>query len=64
MTVEDLHESGFDQSYEREDGTLRVRCSRCEALVICGTPCHETNCPNSKFSGEEPDDDFEYEEME
>lgn len=41
---------GFDLSrqYDRDDGGtyVRVRCSQCDALVINGTPCHETACPN------------------
>jgi hypothetical protein len=36
-----LHSAGFDLS----EG-LSVRCSRCEAVVINGVPCHERNCPN------------------
>ncbi len=24
----------------------RIRCSQCAALVINGTACHETGCPN------------------
>lgn len=46
-TLDNLQALGFDNS-ERDDdsGYLRVRCSCCEALVINGTPCHETGCPN------------------
>ena len=25
----------------------RVRCDRCEALVVNGTPTHERGCPNA-----------------
>lgn len=45
-TLDDLTTRGFDKSYVREDGTIRVRCSQCEALVINGLACHETGCPN------------------
>jgi len=43
--VESLKEQGFDLSRESDDG-VDVRCSQCEALVIQGTACHETGCPN------------------
>lgn len=42
-----LRDKGFDQSkYDRSDGTTRVGCSQCAAVVINGVPCHETGCPN------------------
>ena len=38
---------GFDRSaINEEDGTIRVSCSQCAALVINDTACHETGCPN------------------
>lgn len=58
MTIEQLEELGFDRS--AKDGRyLKVRCSQCEALVIMGTPCHETGCPNAnpKRDNEREDDD-------
>ncbi len=50
MTVlESLRRRGFDRSeYDRKNGTHRVRCSQCEALVINGVACHEHGCPNEK----------------
>ena len=27
---------------------FNVGCSQCAALVINGTPCHETGCPNTR----------------
>ncbi len=52
MTVlESLRRRGFDRSeYDRKNGTHRVRCSQCEALVINGVACHESGCPNEKKS--------------
>lgn len=57
-----LHMLGFDRSIPAE-GTVpvsyTVRCSQCEALVICGTPCHEPGCPNERHRrsrGDVPDD--------
>ncbi len=46
MTLEQLIELGFDRSYKRDDDTIKCRCSQCEAMVINGTPIHETGCPN------------------
>lgn len=47
--TQQLKDRGFDLSeYDRSEGTWRVRCSQCEALVINGTPCHETGCPNKR----------------
>jgi hypothetical protein len=37
---------GFDLSTMTRGGA-RVRCSRCESLVINGTPAHERGCPNA-----------------
>jgi hypothetical protein len=47
MTLDELRSIGFDRSELDEEGSIRVRCSQCEALVINGIPCHESNCPNS-----------------
>jgi hypothetical protein len=38
---------GFDLTY-RSGKYLRPKCSRCEALVIQGTACHETGCSNAR----------------
>lgn len=47
--LERLRRDGFDQSrLERSTGYLTVRCSQCEAAVICGVACHEQGCPNAK----------------
>lgn len=48
--LEELQARGFDASrYLLATQTYQVRCSRCEALVINGVPCHETGCPNTKY---------------
>lgn len=44
--LSDLIDKGFDNSEDNDDVTVRVKCSGCAALVINGTPCHETGCPN------------------
>lgn len=47
--VQHLRDKGFDLSESIPfESTHRVRCSQCEALVINGTPCHETGCRNQK----------------
>lgn len=51
MTLEQLHELGFDNSRETEPDMhmkrgVQVGCSQCEVMVINGTPCHETGCVN------------------
>ena len=38
---------GFDGTWIQK-GVVRVRCSQCESLVICGIPTHETGCPNAR----------------
>lgn len=39
---------GFDLStWNLADRAHRVACSQCAALVINGTPTHETGCPNA-----------------
>jgi hypothetical protein len=45
-TVDQLEALGFDRTEDTGEGTLRVRCGGCEALVINGVPTHETGCPN------------------
>lgn len=47
--AKDLHDRGFDKSsvFKDSDGA-RVGCSQCEALVINGIACHETDCPNAR----------------
>lgn len=45
--IDDLHRRGFDQSHAvRFERAAVVRCSQCEALVVCGIPTHEHGCPN------------------
>lgn len=47
--AQSLRKRGFDEStYDRSTGYTRVRCSQCQALVICGVPTHETGCPNER----------------
>ena len=44
-----LIDAGLDRSRpDEEDGTIDVRCSQCEALVINGTATHERGCPNAQ----------------
>ena len=43
-----LKRKGFDESYKAKDGGYRVRCSRCEAVVLNGVPVHEQGCSNEK----------------
>lgn len=46
--VSTLRARGFDRSFAvpfRHE--WQVGCSQCEALAICGIPCHETGCPNA-----------------
>lgn len=40
-----LQAQGFDLS-KRNGKSYSIGCSQCAALVINGTPCHETGCPN------------------
>lgn len=51
MTLEQLHERGFDQSaheasHDANKTGFKVKCSQCDALCINGVPCHEEGCPN------------------
>lgn len=49
MTLERLIELGFDRSTEdKEEGTIRARCSQCVALFIQGYPTHEQGCIHTK----------------
>jgi hypothetical protein len=42
-------DAGFDKSEINEDTEgVVIICSQCEALVINGTPTHESSCPNKK----------------
>jgi len=47
MTLERLHDLGFDKSTRNGLG-LYAKCSQCETLNINGIPTHETGCPNAK----------------
>lgn len=38
---------GFDLT-TRSGKYLRPKCSQCQVLVINGTACHETGCPNAR----------------
>lgn len=57
MTLDELHQHGFDASseddnYDRDDCTrlhISVHCSQCEALVLNGVPTHEHGCPNTPY---------------
>ena len=35
--------------------SITIRCSQCEAAVICGVPCHENGCPNRNYPCRECD---------
>ena len=72
QTAEALAARGFDVSepYDRDEGdtdlddadhtwAVSVRCSQCEALVICGLATHETGCLNSRRSDNDDVDDNE-----
>lgn len=54
-----LRSRGFDRSRTSPDSPshVRVGCSQCQALVINGTPCHETGCPNAPKKETTPHDD-------
>lgn len=46
-TLDQLRNLGFDLSRHIPfTRTYKPACSCCEVLVINGTPCHETGCPN------------------
>lgn len=48
-TLEALIQTGFDLSWkDEEEGTVHVRCSQCDAMVIQGIPCHERGCPHGR----------------
>ena len=56
----DLLGDGFDRSFiwEHEGITrIHVGCWQCEAMVVCGVPCHEAKCPNQVKDEEE---DYEF----
>ena len=46
LQLQELEARGFDASALTDEGSVRVACTRCEALVINGVACHETNCVN------------------
>lgn len=46
--AEELRRRGFDRAELEWCGAVLVQCSQCAALVINGTACHETGCPNSR----------------
>jgi hypothetical protein len=62
MTLDDVLDAGFDRSKQYdEDDYVTVRCSGCDALVINGTPCHETGCPNGRRAAAvEEEEEVEY----
>lgn len=46
--ADQLRGQGFDRvSVDNDEGTIGVRCSQCEVLVIQGMPTHETGCPHA-----------------
>lgn len=46
--VQEIEALGFDRTtYDGDAGAIRVACSKCEALVINGVPCHERGCVNA-----------------
>lgn len=48
MNLTELRRLGFTNSLHVPfTKQYRVRCTSCEALVICGIPCHETGCPEA-----------------
>lgn len=57
--ISHLRSCGFDRSRTSPDSVdhVRVGCSQCSALVINGTPCHETGCPNARRLQEDTDPD-------
>lgn len=47
--LQTLRNAGFEDSRHIPfTKQYRVRCTSCEALVIQGTPCHETGCPEQR----------------
>lgn len=51
-----LRSLGFDLSrYSPGTRTYYPKCSQCEVMVICGTPCHETGCLNDEEKRREHD---------
>jgi hypothetical protein len=49
MKLRELKKIGFDGSYRTGNGSYKVSCYQCEALVINGVPTHETGCPNQTY---------------
>lgn len=49
-TLQTLRYKGFaTSSHIPFTKQYKVRCTECEALVINGTPCHETGCPEQRI---------------
>lgn len=44
--IQELEAKGFDACGPLDTGGVRVGCTRCDALVINGVPCHESGCVN------------------
>lgn len=43
-----LKKQGFDLSaFDEVNQTWKVKCSKCEAGVLNGYPCHEVGCSNN-----------------
>jgi hypothetical protein len=57
VNLERVLSLGFDRSTQ-EGKYISVRCSRCEALVINGVPCHEAGCTNHDVLDDDEDDDW------
>jgi hypothetical protein len=49
MILDTLQAAGFDTSRRMKGKVVRVGCSQCAAVVIMGTPTHETGCPNRTY---------------
>lgn len=48
-TTKALKALGFDNTrYDRSMRAFFVSCSKCHAVMIMGTPCHEPGCPNER----------------
>lgn len=51
--IDQLIADGFDLTVPYGERwrmhSICVKCSQCAALVINGTPTHETGCPNQTF---------------
>lgn len=45
--ISELLALGFNNTVPSGRRQLRIACSQCEVMVINGTLCHETGCPNA-----------------